>query len=44
LVIAGYPIANPKAKRTIPQILAKIVIPRIKRLISLESGDYSALA
>ena len=43
-VIAGYPIANPRQKRTIPQILAKIVIPTINLLISLERGDYSPFA
>ena len=43
-VIAGYPIAKPKQNRIIPQIEAKIVIPTINLLISLESGDYSPLA
>lgn len=44
LVIAGYPIANPKQKRTIPQTEANIVIPTMNLPIYLERGDYYPLA
>lgn len=39
-VMAGYPIANPRQNRIIPQQEANIVIPTINLLIYLERGDY----
>lgn len=44
LVIAGYPIANPRQKSTIPQAEAKIVIPTMNLLIYFERGDSPVLA
>lgn len=44
LVIAGYPIANPRQNKTIPQTDAKIVIPTINLLIYFERGDSPFLA
>jgi hypothetical protein len=40
LVMAGYPIANPRQNNTIPQIEANIVIPKINLLIYFDNGDY----
>lgn len=44
LVMAGYPIANPRQNRTIPHTEANIVIPKINRLIYFDNGDSSPFA
>lgn len=44
LVIAGYPMANPRQNRTIPQTEANIVIPTMNLPIYLDNGDSYPLA
>jgi hypothetical protein len=44
LVMAGYPIANPRQNRTIPHTEANIVIPRINLPIYFDNGDYYPFA
>ena len=44
LVMAGYPIANPRQNKMIPQAEANIVILTINLPISFDKGDSSLLA